>query len=1444
MKQLTKDMTRHLKYAPDVFGTVRALGIDKYPGEMAITRELVQNADDASDKINSPTYVKFILEEDELIIEHDGKPFSKPPKGLLKKEPLTEEENEELNKYDFVKISKIGLGKTDEEMTGKFGTGFTSVFHLSDYPRIESNGWDFQICIGKEEPIIKEIHYNPLTFIHLPIRLTNTKISAKIDAEVFDENKRKCFEEQILAESYKIIFFLKHITKIEVFKNEKTLYIVEKIEQKKKTKTKNLLCENITISIQNFQDENWKDPKEKWWMYSLKNIPIPSEFEKLGLKLKQKVSVAINKGKNNFAKTFDIPNHSYFTFPVKETKFHFKYNASKFFTTTGRDDFITKEGLKNDWNRWQINNLTDLLIKIVSEFILTKKSPDMVYHSLPQPHEYYHEYDKYLLGRFQEKIREKNIKIFYTTKGKWVGPKNTYIGDKKLEWILPKNQYRYFIDKKFVRNYKGVLEFYGAKSLSYEDLVKYLEERQNTDSFKKRFNSKLTKIKIERLRLIYEYLGESGLRSDVVRNLKEINFILTEDGTLRCANYKVYFPSDENMPLISRDDIVHHSLYTTKKAKSFLKNGLKIAKMGLHDLIIDCFLRRDYNEQEKFDFILYLVKLKEEVMKQKETIEELRNKSKDMLKLEINKPEDPEIYFYDKEVKQIFGDNLNYLSKEYEQELGRENYKWKDFFNAIGVKEIPAPEKIIGIADEIYWEGFSKGSAVKAENLFRFISKNLRNFGKEEKEELKKLKWEKWIPTIMNEIESPGKIYIDRKIHFLVGRNVPFILFSVKKDDPLVRFLDMPIKPSMEDVVNYLLSHSVEVNKEEGQKVDFRIYKYLNDNVEDLDDELIEKLQDNSVIWFKWKLWKPHKLFIKNYSHEFGPNGEMRGYLHKSKLKELTNLCPKLGIKEKIEDPNDYVDFLLDLSERAERIEVAKWRKYIENAYDRIAYSEYSLSEKQKESLSENRIIIFISCLKRPSECYLIRETDKTYKDRIEKSGMADVPFILESDPKKERFYLSIGMKEVYDSIFQKRIDENESEPYTWWIEKLDKLIPWINGYGYRALGNEGIASHSKLKGINVQSVSGLKVLYGIEYNSGKITGNPLEDFCCLEIDNSGKSVLYLDRSFDDKNNENILFVSTLLVSLIDPAIDIERFNWSIAMSQYLRFGQISGINPYYPAQHKRDREKEEPERNFEEEELEEGSSEEGKEFGEFDFDRETIKGETKTMGIDEGEEEEKVSETLPDSTAITHVKDWSPEHSPEESDINTEIFEPPKITTRIEVGNSVKIPTPHNKTLSPIEHLKEPKELDILSEDSKKRIGKWGEEYALRCLAEELSNEYFDGKIIDNDNGFIIEKDEKTIIKVVWLNKDQDRGVGCDIIVIENSEEHYIEVKSTKTDDKEWFEVSKAQWGLSQEIGDKFCIYRIYGAGTKKPKLVKIYNPAKLWQEGGLIAYPIRIQL
>jgi hypothetical protein len=232
-------------------------------------------------------------------------------------------------------------------------------------------------------------------------------------------------------------------------------------------------------------------------------------------------------------------------------------------------------------------------------------------------------------------------------------------------------------------------------------------------------------------------------------------------------------------------------------------------------------------------------------------------------------------------------------------------------------------------------------------------------------------------------------------------------------------------------------------------------------------------------------------------------------------------------------------------------------------------------------------------------------------------------------------------------------------------------------------------------------------------------------------------------------------------------------------------------------------------------------------------------------LGKTKGETMERISTPKIPSETLEVKRDWTPEYYPEQVDVNIEKYEPREIfpTSTEDTGEKTKSSLLESKKIRSVS-AGGPKEGDIWSEEAKKAIGRWGEGYVLKCLKEKKSKEYPYAEAVDTRTGFALKKGGKIIVEVVWLNKYYDRGIGHDIELIENETKSYIEVKSTKTEEKEWFDVSKDQWKLMQNNGDKFWIYRVYGAGTKDPRVVEICNPAKLWQEGGIAAYPVRIQI
>jgi hypothetical protein len=146
---------------------------------------------------------------------------------------------------------------------------------------------------------------------------------------------------------------------------------------------------------------------------------------------------------------------------------------------------------------------------------------------------------------------------------------------------------------------------------------------------------------------------------------------------------------------------------------------------------------------------------------------------------------------------------------------------------------------------------------------------------------------------------------------------------------------------------------------------------------------------------------------------------------------------------------------------------------------------------------------------------------------------------------------------------------------------------------------------------------------------------------------------------------------------------------------------------------------------------------------------------------------------------------------------------------------------------------------------EEKKEIGSWGEEYVFECLKDEFMNKYPTGKQNSTEDCFTIIREEKPVVTVKWLNKYEDRKEPYDIIVTdENGVKEYIEVKTTITDNEEWFDVSQNQWEFIQKMGEKFHIYRVYNAGTDKAAYFVLDNPKQLWLAGELTATPVRIKL
>ncbi len=133
-------------------------------------------------------------------------------------------------------------------------------------------------------------------------------------------------------------------------------------------------------------------------------------------------------------------------------------------------------------------------------------------------------------------------------------------------------------------------------------------------------------------------------------------------------------------------------------------------------------------------------------------------------------------------------------------------------------------------------------------------------------------------------------------------------------------------------------------------------------------------------------------------------------------------------------------------------------------------------------------------------------------------------------------------------------------------------------------------------------------------------------------------------------------------------------------------------------------------------------------------------------------------------------------------------------------------------------------------SVESRKAIGDWGEEFV---------NNYLQLKYKNQSN-----------ITIKWLNQNNFIGVGYDFVILENNIEiEYIEVKSKVSYYPSMIEVSGTQWTWARELyeqnnGEKFKIYLVLGAGKDNAYISVIENPIKQWIDGDLKVHPVNIEL
>jgi len=688
-----------------------------------------------------------------------------------------------------------------------------------------------------------------------------------------------------------------------------------------------------------------------------------------------------------------------------------------------------------------------------------------------------------------------------------------------------------------------------------------------------------------------------------------------------------------------------------------------------------------------------------------------------------------------------------------------------------------------------------------------------------------------WCPTSQNTLAKPSQIFLDKSdIKEVLGDSVFYLALEIKNED-FIKDLGFNTEADVEGVLNFLKA-SVEQGLYE--KIHFdKIYDFLNRHFEDNEDGVKDAFSNYPLIYIpntEKRFFTSKEILWKDVSDIFGEN---RAYLEKHHPKLKYFFVEKLCISEK-PSPKDYANVLVDISEKNEITE--KDKLLVLKIYEELNYYLDPSNVEKPLSVEDwwNEFVDKPIYLTERNEFWR-NEGDVFINDRKELYDLfkeeQNIAFLLLPKgyhPDRIKFFIKAMGIRYLSSVTEVTpiFDESSCPEHKELSKQMQNMVPYIIRYLYWKENSKyeelkGNGFFDAFRGLKVYTVEELQVKYTININKWKSVSTSAERTCLLY-----QNKLYITKGCEDKTDY-------------------------VAMEFSRIFGQIKGLDSFIISIYER-RSREKIEDLLTVMGVEAWPELESVVFAKPPPEIPEIE-EVPTISEKEAveppplpsEHEREPTELYPsDLTTKKISEDWVPECPPEQAEVgSSEEYVPEEITRPLVPREDMRTRhiSPESEQPTPSSGTRE----KGLSEKSKIAIGRWGEEYALGCLKKDKMKEYPDTRVTDTENGFALEKDGKTLVKVVWLNKDGDQGRGHDIELWENDMLYYIEVKSTKTEEKDWFDVSRDQWALLQEKGDKFFIYRVYGAGTRKPPPpLKIRNPARLWLEGSINAYPVRIQL
>ncbi|MCA0354936.1 MAG: DUF3684 domain-containing protein [Chloroflexi bacterium] len=320
-------------YRADTLGIISAL-LHGYSGGITIVREMAQNADDVPGE--GQRWLEFHFNDQALVIRN----------------------NTTFRSIDFENIKNIARGgkRLEQRNTiGMFGVGFVSVYQLTDTPILRSSGQELRFIPEHGQVLERASQVVDITEFELPYRRQPTNTSDRLGMPAVTELALQEIQTALADEAYRLLFFLRRLSKISMYRNNQLICTVER--QIVAAATANAPDE-IIITRQQYASVE----QHRWLRYhGHVRMAAPRRPDGSPAKDSQVQIVIPDQNVPDMIWKELIPGRLYNYLPTEiETDLPFQINGD-FYPSTDRKHIDQDHTNHRDWNNWVFKGLGECL---------------------------------------------------------------------------------------------------------------------------------------------------------------------------------------------------------------------------------------------------------------------------------------------------------------------------------------------------------------------------------------------------------------------------------------------------------------------------------------------------------------------------------------------------------------------------------------------------------------------------------------------------------------------------------------------------------------------------------------------------------------------------------------------------------------------------------------------------------------------------------------------------------------------------------------------------------------------------------------------------------------------------------------------------------------------------------------------------------------------------